>query len=160
MFSSPQTQQSQGGIPVALKLTSGGVIKGYLTTGVSGKLPDTMNKPEPYVEIMRGDGTVVMIAKAVVAQIEQINVAQNDQLTKRIKIDSILDPYTVLGVSKTSSSNEIQSAYHALARRYHPDHFSGREIPPEVLQYVSTMFQRITIAYNELKPALDTIDAA
>ncbi|MDH3742590.1 MAG: hypothetical protein OER56_13440, partial [Hyphomicrobiales bacterium] len=106
MFSSPQTQQSQGGIPVALKLTSGGVIKGYLTTGVSGKLPDTMNKPEPYVEIMRGDGTVVMIAKAVVAQIEQINVAQNDQLTKRIKIDSILDPYTVLGVSKTSSSNE------------------------------------------------------
>jgi len=160
LFSSPQTQQSQGGIPVALKLTSGGVIKGYLTTGVSGKLPDTMNKPEPYVEIMRGDGTVVMIAKAVVAQIEQINVAQNDQLTKRIKIDSILDPYTVLGVSKTSSSNEIQSAYHALARRYHPDHFSGREIPPEVLQYVSTMFQRITIAYNELKPALDTIDAA
>ncbi|NNE24667.1 MAG: J domain-containing protein [Rhizobiales bacterium] len=127
---------------------------------MSGKLPDTMNNPEPYIQLMRPDGTVAMIAKAVIAQIEQINIARTDQLTKRIKTDSILDPYAVLGVSKTSSSNEIQSAYHALARRYHPDHFSGREIPPEVLQYVSTMFQRITIAYNELKPELDRNDAA
>lgn len=160
MFSTPQTQQSQGGIAVALKLISGEVLKGYLTTGVSGKLPDTMNKQEPYIEFMRVDGTVVMIAKSVVAQIEQIKVDRTDQLTRRIKTDTLMDPYAVLGVTKTSSSLDIQSAYHALARRYHPDHFSGREIPPEVLQYVSTMFQRITIAYNELKPTLDKHDAA
>ena len=160
MFSSPQSQNSQGAIAVAIEMTSGAIVKGYLTTSVSGKLPDTMNKPEPYIELMRPDGTVVMIAKTVIAQIEQINVAQDDQLTKRIRTDNILDPYTVLGVSKTSSALDIQSAYHALARRYHPDHFSGREIPPEVLQYVSTMFQRITIAYNELKPILDANNAA
>ena len=160
MFSSPQTQQSQGGIPVALKLTSGEEVKGYLTTGVSGKLTDTMNKPDPYVEIMRANGTVVMISKAVIAQIEQIKVNSTDQLTRRMKIDTIADPHTVLGVSKASSLLDIQSAYHALARRYHPDHFSGREMPPEVLQYVSTMFQRITIAYNELKRSLDKHDAA
>lgn len=135
-------------------------MKGYLTAGVSGKLEDTMNKPERYVEITRIDGTSVLIAKTVVAQIEQIAMPRTDQLTKRIKTEGVMDPYAVLGVSKTSSSLDIQSAYHALARRYHPDHFSGREIPPEVLQYVSSMFQRITMAYNDLKPTADKTDAA
>ena len=160
MFSSTQAQESQSGIAVGLTLTSGAVLKGYLTAGVSGKLADTMNKPEPYVEIMRTDGTVVMIAKAVIAQIEQIKTPRTDQLTKRISSAGVMDPYAILGVAKTSSSLDIQSAYHALARRYHPDHFSGREIPPEVLQYVSTMFQQITIAYNDLKPVIDKTDAA
>lgn len=31
------------------------------------------------------------------------------------------DPYTVLGVSKSSTDSEIKSAYRRLAKRYHPD---------------------------------------
>ena len=143
-----------------MRLTSGEVVKGKLTASVSGKLADAMNKPEPYVEILKADGTAVMIAKSVIAQVEPLNLPRTDQLSKRLNTDGILDPYAVLGVTRSASSLDIQSAYHALARRYHPDHFSGREIPPEVLQYVSAMFQRITMAYNDLKPSADKPDAA
>ena len=31
------------------------------------------------------------------------------------------DPYSVLGISRNASEEEIKKAYKALSRRYHPD---------------------------------------
>ncbi|MGI9465425.1 MAG: J domain-containing protein [Aestuariivirgaceae bacterium] len=158
MFSSQQNGQK--GFAISLKLSSGETLMGELVAGMSGKLADTLNKSDPFVELLQGDGTSVLIAKSAIAQIAPVQVPRTDQLTKRLAKDGLPDPYTVLGISKSAGGLDIQSAYHALARRYHPDHFSGREMPPEVLQYVSAMFQRITTAYNSLKSTVENSEAA
>src|ERR1700740_2002 len=53
------------------------------------------------------------------------------------------DYYKTLGVPKTAKAAEIKKAYHALARKYHPDANRGNADAEE-------RFKEITEAYNVL----------
>lgn len=55
--------------------------------------------------------------------------------------------YEILGVPRTASDLEIKSAYHKLARRYHPDKAES----PEQATKLEAEFSRISTAYNTLK---------
>jgi curved DNA-binding protein CbpA len=60
-----------------------------------------------------------------------------------------LDFFALLGVSLSSSSKEVQRAYHAQAKRYHPDSF-GPSQPSEVRQRAAEIFLRVRKAYEAL----------
>lgn len=53
------------------------------------------------------------------------------------------DPYSILGVSKTASADELKSAYRKLAKKYHPDMNPGRKD-------IEHKFKDITAAYDLL----------
>jgi len=53
------------------------------------------------------------------------------------------NPYSILGVKKTANDKEIKSAYHKLAKQYHPDLNPGD-------QKAEAMFKEISVAYDLL----------
>jgi DnaJ-class molecular chaperone len=53
----------------------------------------------------------------------------------------VKDPYSVLGVQKTASADEIKKAYRKLAKKLHPDHNPGDKKAEERFKEVSGAFE-------------------
>ena len=58
------------------------------------------------------------------------------------------DPYSILGVSKTATDEEIKAAYRELARKYHPDNYTDdnplKDLAKEKMQEVNEAYDKIT----------------
>jgi DnaJ-class molecular chaperone len=59
------------------------------------------------------------------------------------------DPYTVLGISPQSSLNEIKTAYHELAAKYHPD--KVQHLGEEFGELAEARFKEIQEAYRQIR---------
>lgn len=60
------------------------------------------------------------------------------------------DPYTVLGVGRSSSPEEIKRAYRRLAAKYHPDKVN--HMGEEFRELAERRFKEIQEAYQEIMP--------
>jgi len=56
------------------------------------------------------------------------------------------DPYSVLGVSKNASEEEIKNAYRELARKYHPDNYSDNPLS----DLAAEKMKEINDAYDQI----------
>jgi DnaJ domain len=142
--------QERNRIAVALTLDSGETLHGELFGNQTGKLRDTINGADGYLEFQKRDGTVVFLAKRTVASARSDEPPKTDQLIRRAAAAQAFDPFTTLGLERTAGPNEIKTAYWAKARLYHPDKLAGKDMPKEILEYMSAMFMRIHAAYKEL----------
>jgi hypothetical protein len=144
-------------VAVQFQMNSGERLTGGVVLGLTGKLFDLMAKPQTFIEFRASDGTHMLVARASIERVIPVEIPRSDQLSRRLAQDQTLDPHAVLGIAAGAGADQISTAYRALARKYHPDNFAGQEnLPREVIDYVGAMFQRITMAYNELKPAAAT----
>ncbi len=56
------------------------------------------------------------------------------------------DPYEVLGISPSATDDEVKSAYRALARKYHPDHYANNplsDLAEEKMQEINDAYDAI-----------------
>lgn len=57
------------------------------------------------------------------------------------------DPYSILGVGKDASDEEVKAAYRELARKYHPDNYPDdnplKELAEEKMQEVNAAYEEI-----------------
>ena len=57
------------------------------------------------------------------------------------------DPYSILGVSKKATDDEIRAAYRELARKYHPDNYTDdnplKDLAGEKMQEINAAYEEI-----------------
>lgn len=69
------------------------------------------------------------------------------------------DPYTVLGVSRQATTDEIRKAFRALAKKYHPDRNPGDKPAEEKFKAISRAFEIIGDPDSRAKFDRGEIDA-
>jgi DnaJ-class molecular chaperone len=70
------------------------------------------------------------------------------------------DPYTVLGVKRDASSEEIQRVYRRLAKRYHPDLNPGKAGAEERFKVISAAYELLSDPEKRVRYDRGEIDAS
>jgi DnaJ like chaperone protein len=83
----------------------------------------------------------------IVADIFKLNESDFKRIHARHD-GSIIDPYTVLGVSRHADEADLRKAWLALVRDNHPDQLQARGIPPEMMHIATARMASINEAWE------------
>ncbi len=57
------------------------------------------------------------------------------------------DPYSILGIDRTATDDEVKNAYREMARKFHPDNFGDN---PAAIELANEKMQEINEAYDSI----------
>lgn len=139
-------------IAVLLTLADNQVVTVSIRLPLSRRLADALNNDDVFLDAITPSGQQQFIAKSTIKLVRSANVPRADQLDTegRVPGTPAFDPYAILKVAKDASPEDIKSAYHRMARLYHPDRIASYELPDEVKDYVRTMLVRINLAFEQI----------
>ena len=137
---------------VLLTLTDNQVVTVSIRLPLSKRLADALNNDDVFLDAITPSGQQQFIAKSTIKLVRPANVPRADQLDieGRAPGTPAFDPYAILKVAKDANPEDIKSAYHRMARLYHPDRIASYELPDEVKDYVRTMLVRINLAFEQI----------
>ena len=142
------------GVPVELTTLDGEMVRGRLLIAMGRNVFELLNGPGAFLEFEPYGGERSFFAKASIANVKLINVPRLPNLNQRLHDLDGFDPHAILGVAHAASFDDIKSAWHKLAKIYHPDRYSNAELPQEVRDYLSSMARRVNAAYTALEAPL------
>ena len=74
------------------------------------------------------------------------------------------DPYSILGLTKTATDDEVKAAYRELARKYHPDNYKDdnplKDLAKEKMQEVNDAYDQIMRQRSKKKSRQDSASAS
>jgi DnaJ-domain-containing protein 1 len=146
-----QGEAQRKGHLVEVTLEDGGVLKGRFNVSVTKTLADELNNPSAFLEFHAVSGGKILLAKARIATVTTFETPRADHLDHSLRQAESFDAYEILRIQRGASLEEIKSAYHRLAKTYHPDRFAASELPPEMADYVAAMSRRLNLAYAMLQ---------
>ena len=137
-------------VAVLISLTDGSVITGSVQKPRTKSLLEFMNNGLPFMEVERKDGSRLELSKTALRSIETYEAPRANQLSQEMQKFESFEPHDVLGVSKGAPREAVREAYLKMQRMYHPDRYTGTDLPSEVADYINAISRRVNIAYSML----------
>lgn len=131
-------------------MSDGTVVRGELAGGVTPDVMSVLNRESAFVEFIAGDGRLKYLAKRQICQVESHEPLSKPTLRSEF-VEA--DPFDILGLSPGTDVEMAREAFRSLAKKYHPDRFSGMELPDEIVEYATEMFRQINNAFSMIKEA-------
>ncbi|MEL6287945.1 MAG: J domain-containing protein [Pseudomonadota bacterium] len=144
------TDAGRKAVAVRITFDDGREVSGECAFADTRTLEEEINSAGQFLDFMPYTGARAFVAKASVVQMSRIDLPKGDQLVRAATFADAGDPYAILGVQRGSDAATIQTAYHRLAKIYHPDRFAGLDLPKEMAGYAGDMARRINEAYAML----------
>lgn len=141
----------QGTVSVEITLHGGDVQLGKLTMPAGRSVIDHLNGAASFVEFEPFDGEKTLLAKSQLRAVRALQVPRVGTLGQKLRDLDGFDPFQILGLDRAAGWDTVRSAYHKLAKAYHPDRYAMAELPEEVNTYLSGMARRINAAYSVLE---------
>ena len=138
-------------IPVTVTLTDQSVHMGNMIIAMTSDLLRTLNGDTKFLEFENMSGDYCFFAKHSLSQVTPTDIPKVKKLDAGTDSDEEFNPFRVLKVSPDSDATSIQKAYYKRAKMYHPDRFSGCELPGEMALYADNMSRLINAAFQTLK---------
>ena len=137
-------------VAVLISLVDRTTITGSLQKPRTRTLLEFMNNGAQFLEVARKDGSHVDLAKSAIRTIEPYEAPRANQLAQEMQKFESFEPHDVLGVAKGAPREAVRDAYLKMQRMYHPDRYTGTELPAEVADYINAIARRVNIAYSIL----------
>ena len=129
-------------INVRLELIDGEYLTGNIDVPGTSTFASAVNNADGFLSFRPMNGSPSYIAKTAIRRIEQVDVPEADQISRRsLDAGDNFDPYAALGVEKDAGQGTVRSAYLKLVMQYHPDKYSGVDLPKEVERYMQVMHE-------------------
>lgn len=131
------------------------------------RVTDLLNDPRAFIPVRIGSGEMMIVAKAQIASITEIDeeqqTATEDKLTGK-KTSGAFDPYETLRISPDATHEELRAAFRARIKAVHPDTVASLGLDDDLSRAASHATQKIIYAYRKImrerKAANNAEDAA
>ncbi|MGL4490320.1 MAG: J domain-containing protein [Rhizobiaceae bacterium] len=136
-------------LDVSVRMLDGAVLRGSFIAGATARLEGILGSESEFIEFISKQGQRKFLAKHQIAYIEPVEPLRMPALAP--KDARYTDCYTILGLEQGCNFEQAKAAFHNLAKTYHPDKYSGVELPTEVSRYMTDMFRQVNAAFTEIR---------
>jgi hypothetical protein len=139
-------------VEVEVTLDDGTKLLGSLFSTPLRRISDLLNGDRQFLPFRLSNGRILHLRKVAINQVSEL-----DQV---VDINTIVDPYEVLGVSRDINDEDLKDAYHQQCIRNHPDKLMSLDLSPEFVSIANSRLTKIIEAYNRILELRNTTPAS
>ena len=139
-------------LAISITMSDGEILTGSIPVGAAGTLAAELNRDGQFLQFRDASGSEFFVQKSAI-----LRAATQDAI-KDAKLPTLsngMSPHKVLQIAEDADAETARQAFMTLVRKYHPDNYSGPNVPKEIFEYATAKFQEINAAHNAIKARAD-----